>query len=170
MLSSSTTRIFPASRVSRGSTRRRATIPQLRKAWPRMTSRFVGPATSRPATPGDYLAFVQGPGENGGYRLYVDKKLVIDDWTQAYAFLSQVKISLPAGPHQINLEYFVPQGLGQTETDLRHRAPRGDGQRRSQGHCLTCRCGSGGSRFRPVHRRRECRPDVRPASRTRRPY
>ena len=59
-----------------------------------------------PATPGDYVAFVQGPGENGGYRLYVDKKLVIDDWTQAYAFLSQVKISLPAGPHHINLEYF----------------------------------------------------------------
>ena len=65
-----------------------------------------------PAIPGEYLAFVQGPGENGGYRLYVDKKLVIDDWTQAYAFLSQVKISLPAGPHQINLEYFVKKGWG----------------------------------------------------------
>ncbi len=65
-----------------------------------------------PATPGEYLAFVQGPGENGGYRLSVDKKLVIDDWTQAYAFLSQVKISLPAGPHQINLEYFVKKGWG----------------------------------------------------------
>jgi beta-glucosidase len=65
-----------------------------------------------PATPGEYLAFVQGPGENGGYRLYVDKKLVIDDWTQAYAFLSQVKISLPAGPHQISLEYFVKKGWG----------------------------------------------------------
>ena len=58
------------------------------------------------------MAFVQGPGENGGYRLYVDKKLVIDDWTQAYAFLSQVKISLPAGPHHINLEYFCRKGWG----------------------------------------------------------
>ena len=65
-----------------------------------------------PPTPGEYLAFVQGPGENGGYRLSVDKKLVIDDWTQAYAFLSQLKISLPAGPHQINLEYFVKKGWG----------------------------------------------------------
>jgi beta-glucosidase len=65
-----------------------------------------------PSTPGDYVAFVQGPGENGGYRLYVDKKLVIDDWTQAYAFLSQVKISLPAGPHHINLEYFCRKGWG----------------------------------------------------------
>jgi beta-glucosidase len=65
-----------------------------------------------PAVPGEYLAFVQGPGENGGYRLYVDKKLVIDDWTQAYAFLSQVKVSLPSGAHHINLEYFCRKGWG----------------------------------------------------------
>ena len=65
-----------------------------------------------PGTPGEYLAFVQGPGENGGYRLYVDKKLVIDDWTQAYAFLSQIKISLQPGPHQVQLEYFVKKGWG----------------------------------------------------------
>jgi beta-glucosidase len=65
-----------------------------------------------PGAPGEYLAFVQGPGENGGYRLYVDKKLVIDDWTQAYAFLSQIKISLQPGPHQVQLEYFVKKGWG----------------------------------------------------------
>jgi beta-glucosidase len=65
-----------------------------------------------PATPGDYLVFVQGPGENGGYRLFIDKKIVIDDWTQAYAFLSQVKISLQPGPHQVQLEYFVRKGWG----------------------------------------------------------
>ena len=65
-----------------------------------------------PATPGEYLAFVQGPGENGGYRLYIDKKIVIDDWTQAYAFLSQVKLSLQPGPHQVQLEYFVRKGWG----------------------------------------------------------
>jgi beta-glucosidase len=65
-----------------------------------------------PATPGEYLAFVQGPGENGGYRLYIDKKIVIDDWTQAYAFLSQIKLSLQPGPHQVQLEYFVRKGWG----------------------------------------------------------
>jgi beta-glucosidase len=65
-----------------------------------------------PPAPGDYLAFVQGPGENGGYRLYIDKKIVIDDWTQAYAFLSQVKIALQPGPHQIQLECFVKKGWG----------------------------------------------------------
>lgn len=71
-----------------------------------------------PTTPGEYLAFVQGPGENGGYRLYVDKKLVIDDWTQAYAFLNEVKISLAPGPHQINLEYFVRKGWGKQKLNF----------------------------------------------------
>ena len=66
-----------------------------------------------PAHSGDYLAFVQGPGENGGYRLYIDKKMVIDDWTQAYAFLSQLKISLPSGPHQIQSRILCAKGLGQ---------------------------------------------------------
>ncbi len=66
-------------------------------AWPQndFSIRWTGYFT--PSTPGAYLVFVQGPGENGGYRLYVDKKLVIDDWTQAYAFLSQVKIPLQPG-------------------------------------------------------------------------
>ena len=71
-----------------------------------------------PGTPGDCLVFVQGPGENGGYRLYVDKKLVIDDWTQAYAFLSQVKVPLQAGPHQVELDYFVKRGWGKTKLNL----------------------------------------------------
>jgi beta-glucosidase len=71
-----------------------------------------------PSTPGDHLVFVQGPGENGGYRLYVDKKLVIDDWTQAYAFLSQIKIPLPAGPHHIELDYFVKRGWGKTKLNF----------------------------------------------------
>jgi len=67
-----------------------------------------------PGVPGDYVVFVQGPGENGGYRLYVDKKLVFDDWTQAYAFLSQVKVPLQAGPHQVELDYFVKHGWGKS--------------------------------------------------------
>jgi beta-glucosidase len=71
-----------------------------------------------PSTPGDHLVFVQGPGENGGYRLYVDKKLVIDDWTQAYAFLSQIKMPLPAGPHSIELDYFVKRGWGKTKLNF----------------------------------------------------
>ncbi|HEX3354756.1 MAG TPA: glycoside hydrolase family 3 C-terminal domain-containing protein [Terriglobales bacterium] len=71
-----------------------------------------------PASAGDYMFFVQGPGENGGYRLYVDKKLVIDDWTQAYAFLSQVKLPLTYGAHQVELNYFVRRGWGKSKLNF----------------------------------------------------
>ncbi len=71
-----------------------------------------------PSTPGDHLVFVQGPGENGGYRLYVDKKLVMDDWTQAYAFLNQIKIPLQSGPHQVELDYFVKRGWGKIRANF----------------------------------------------------
>jgi beta-glucosidase len=71
-----------------------------------------------PNTPGDHLVFAQGPGENGGYRVYIDKKLVIDDWKQAYAFLSQVKIPLSLGPHQVELDYFVKRGWGKTRVNF----------------------------------------------------
>ena len=43
---------------------------------------------------------------------------MIDDWTQAYAFLSQVKMPLQAGPHQIELDYFVKRGWGKTKLNL----------------------------------------------------
>jgi beta-glucosidase len=81
-----------------------------------MSVRWTGYFT--PVTPGDYLVFVQGPGENGGYRLYLDKKLVIDDWRQAYAFLSQVEIPLSSGPHQLELDYFVKRGWGKSRANF----------------------------------------------------
>jgi beta-glucosidase len=71
-----------------------------------------------PAVPGEYLAFVQGPGENGGYRLYVDKKLVIDDWTQWYAFVAEAPLTLTAGPHEVELDYRVSGGWGKTTANL----------------------------------------------------
>ena len=33
-----------------------------------------------PSTPGEHLVFVHGAGEEGGFRLYLDDKLVIDNW------------------------------------------------------------------------------------------
>ena len=71
-----------------------------------------------PSAPGEYLAFVQGPGENGGYRLYIDKKLVIDNWKQWYAFVGEAAITLTTGPHQVELDYYAKNGWGKTKANL----------------------------------------------------
>ncbi|MBV8051025.1 MAG: glycoside hydrolase family 3 C-terminal domain-containing protein [Acidobacteriaceae bacterium] len=63
-----------------------------------------------PTSPGKYLVFVQGPGETGGYRLYIDKKLVFDDWNAWYAFLSETSMTMTPGPHLVELESYVRQG------------------------------------------------------------
>jgi beta-glucosidase len=70
------------------------------------------------SVPGQYLAFVQGPGENGGYRLYIDKKLVLDNWKQWYAFVGEIPITLTQGPHQIELDYYAKNGWGKTTANL----------------------------------------------------
>lgn len=71
-----------------------------------------------PNAPGEYLAFVQGPGENGGYRLYIDKKLVLDNWKQWYAFVGEAPVTLTAGPHQVELDYYAKNGWGKTKANL----------------------------------------------------
>jgi len=71
-----------------------------------------------PSAPGQYLAFVQGPGENGGYRLYIDKKLVLDNWKQWYAFVGETPVTLTTGPHQIELDYYANNGWGKTTANL----------------------------------------------------
>jgi beta-glucosidase len=81
-----------------------------------MSIRWSGYFT--PTAPGDYLVFVQGPGENGGYRLYVDKKLIFDNWKDWYAFVSEVSMPLAAGPHQIELDYYANSGWGKTTANF----------------------------------------------------
>ena len=81
-----------------------------------MSIRWTGYFT--PPTPGEYLVFVQGPGENGGYRLYVDKKLVFDNWKTWYAFVGEKTIALTAGPHQVELDYYAHGGWGKTMANL----------------------------------------------------
>jgi beta-glucosidase len=71
-----------------------------------------------PAVPGQYLAFVQGPGENGGYRLYIDKKLVLDNWKQWYAFVGEVSVALTSGPHEVELDYYAMNGWGKTTANM----------------------------------------------------
>jgi beta-glucosidase len=71
-----------------------------------------------PKAPGNYLVFVQGPGENGGYRLYIDKKLVFDNWKVWYAFVSEKEMNLPSGPHEIEMDYYAKGGWGKTFANL----------------------------------------------------
>lgn len=81
-----------------------------------MSVRWTGYFT--PNTPGNYLVLVQGPGENGGYRLYVDNRLVFDNWSNWYAFVSEVPMTLTASPHQIELDYCAHHGWGKTALNL----------------------------------------------------
>jgi beta-glucosidase len=78
--------------------------------------RWTGDFT--PETAGEYLAFVQGPGENGGYRLYIDKKLILDNWTAWYAFVGEASLSLTPGPHHVELDYFAHRGWGKNQLNL----------------------------------------------------
>ncbi|MHB8217283.1 MAG: beta-glucosidase [Candidatus Sulfotelmatobacter sp.] len=71
-----------------------------------------------PSTPGEHVVFVQGPGENGGYRLYIDKKLVFDNWNHSYAFVNQVSMTLESGPHPVELDYYAKDGWGKTRANL----------------------------------------------------
>jgi beta-glucosidase len=59
-----------------------------------------------PQNSGSYEFFVQSSAEDGGYyRLYVDDKLVLDDWKTSPQILGQASIELDAKPHKIVLEH-----------------------------------------------------------------
>ena len=75
-----------------------------------VSARWTGYFT--PSAPGEYLVFVQGPGENGGYKLYIDDKPVLNTWQRATALVSQTNLLLSAGPHKIRFEYFVHYSWG----------------------------------------------------------
>ncbi|MBZ5654548.1 MAG: glycoside hydrolase family 3 C-terminal domain-containing protein [Acidobacteriia bacterium] len=75
-----------------------------------VSARWYGYFT--PSSPGEHLFFVQGPGEGGGYRLYVDDKLVVDTWELSRSLVSQVRLPLAAGPHTIRFEYYAHWSWG----------------------------------------------------------
>ncbi|MBV9072611.1 MAG: glycoside hydrolase family 3 C-terminal domain-containing protein [Acidobacteria bacterium] len=73
--------------------------------------RWTGYYTAHAAGPHDF--FVLGPGENGGYRLFVDDKLVIDNWERATAILNFATLDLNSGSkHKVRLEYFRKNAWG----------------------------------------------------------
>ncbi|HWO33907.1 MAG TPA: glycoside hydrolase family 3 C-terminal domain-containing protein, partial [Candidatus Acidoferrum sp.] len=53
-----------------------------------------------------YHVFVQSMGEQGGVRLYVDEKLLVDDWKRHTALVNDVTLNLTPGPHKIRLEAY----------------------------------------------------------------
>jgi beta-glucosidase len=68
-----------------------------------LSSRWTGYYS--PQEPGSYDIFVQTTREVGGsYRLYVDDKLVLDNWTTLTALADYRTLRLEPGPHKIVLE------------------------------------------------------------------
>jgi beta-glucosidase len=69
-----------------------------------LSSRWSGYFT--PTAAGKHDLFVSSTGEDGGYyRLYVDDKIVLDDWTIAKEMLGIATLDLDATPHKIVLEH-----------------------------------------------------------------
>jgi beta-glucosidase len=68
-----------------------------------LSSRWTGYYV--PKNSGSYDVLVQSTGEDGGaYRLYIDDKLLLDNWTANKALVSYVSLSLGATPHKVVLE------------------------------------------------------------------
>jgi len=73
--------------------------------------RWSGYYTAHTSGPHDF--FVLGPGENGGYRLFVDDKLVVDNWEHATAILNFATLALEQGSkHKVRLEYYRHNAWG----------------------------------------------------------
>lgn len=61
---------------------------------------------------GPYDCFVESTGEAGGYyRVYVDGKLVLDDWTETRALVGLKTLMLTAGPHKVTVEHHGRPGF-----------------------------------------------------------
>lgn len=68
-----------------------------------LSSRWTG--YYLPSESGSYDVFVASTGEDGGYyRLYLDDKLIFDDWNTSRAGAGQARLSLDAKPHKVVLE------------------------------------------------------------------
>ena len=64
------------------------------------------------ATDGPYEIAMEGGGEGGGARLYVDDKLLVDNWKTVRALQPHLTLQLTAGPHKILVEDFQKSAVG----------------------------------------------------------
>lgn len=69
-----------------------------------MSGRWTGYFT--PQAAGEHEVFVQSTGEDGGrVRLYVDDRLLFDNWDTTRALASTARLTLDATPHKVVLEH-----------------------------------------------------------------
>jgi beta-glucosidase len=69
-----------------------------------LSARWTGYFNVRDA--GDYDVFISSTGEDGGYyRVYVDGKLVLDDWSISKELLGVAPLSFDAGSHKVVFEH-----------------------------------------------------------------
>jgi beta-glucosidase len=88
-----------------------ALMPQLMAASEKTVShRFTGFYTAAKA--GDYIVALEDSGEGSGNRVYVDGKLLFDNWTLVKAFQPTATIPLSAGPHKIVVEEWQGNIIG----------------------------------------------------------
>ena len=64
------------------------------------------------ATSEKYIFALEDSGEGSGNRVYVDGKLVIDNWTIVRAFQPHVTLELSAGPHKVVVEEWQKTPIG----------------------------------------------------------
>ncbi len=64
----------------------------------RFTGYYTAPAEGR------YVVALEDSGEGNGNRVYLDDKLIIDNWKVVRAFQPQLVLSLSAGPHKVVVE------------------------------------------------------------------
>jgi beta-glucosidase len=76
--------------------------PLLASAPKPVSHRWTGYYVARDAGP--YEIAVQGAGENNGFRLYIDDKLVFDNWELATAYQDHAVLQLSSGPHKVIAE------------------------------------------------------------------
>ena len=80
-------------------------------APPKLTSqRYSGYFNAPTST--SYLIALAGAGENNGDRVYIDDKLVIDDWDLVRAFEPHVSMPLSAGMHKVVVESWQDGPIG----------------------------------------------------------
>jgi beta-glucosidase len=68
------------------------------------SARWTGYYTVKDAGP--YHVFLQSLGEEGGVRLYLDDKLIVDEWKIYRALLDDLALDLSAGTHKIRVEAY----------------------------------------------------------------